>query len=790
MSNDAYLVASGVLGAVGLFAYYKYRQHSQESNISSASQAGISRLPDAVDKLSVLNSHTLIARLDLNKAIGRLQNRSGFERNIFETDYLPVIHTLAEWCQLLPASESHHHAQPGGLLVHILETAEFALQARQGYLLPAGAAPEELPARKHRWTYGVFVAALLHDIGKLVADLRIPIFDEKQRAIGYWQPLAGSMSDQNITYYQVAFDVDNKDYALHQKLPIILMQRLLPDTTLSWLAKDRELMQELTMYLSGDAEYQGILKKIITASDSESVKRNLLNGSRTRFSSAKTTPLIERLMQALRMMLDEGLLNLNRAGAHGWVYDNKMWFVSKRIADAVRDFIIERESKEGIPGKDKNDRLFDTWQEYGAIIETPDFKAIWSVNIVLDDGWNQNMTVLCFPLDKLYKHPDLYPAPVRGKITPIIEHTSTDAVIKPVTIQENTGAVQNTHAQVIAPDLAKHTDVNLPDIIEPDFIPESALQESSPTNTTNTDAVTNNTLESVAGNKPVNKDKPKKKKPEKAHLALPAINLKTLMQSTDNKSKIAPIKEPEPIPRITEPVDSDMDTDSMVEIVEPDDSVIQQKQEMAKVILELDTLLAEKRIASPNTTSTIEDDDDFLDDFDSVVNKKSLPEAATLKPVSPAGQKSFNPSNSRWNTQDKPISEAALRFMRWIQEGLAQGTMPYNRPDALIHFMDEGMMLVSPKIFREFAQQFGENGDGKPTEQKGVAVGTGIQRHVTNAGWHQQVGTDKRNIQKFRVVGHNGEGKQLISGVLILNPEHFVNPVPEKNPSIKAMSLD
>lgn len=125
-----------------------------------------------------------------------------------------------------------------------------------------------------------------------------------------------------------------------------------------------------------------------------------------------------------------------------------------------------------------------------------------------------------------------------------------------------------------------------------------------------------------------------------------------------------------------------------------------------------------------------------------------------------------------------------MRFMRWVQEGLSEGSMPYNRADAMIHFVDEGMMLVSPVIFRKFAELFGEEGDGTPSDRAGSKLGTGIQRQVTNAGWNLVSGEKKSNIQRYMVIGADGEGKKLISGVVILDPVRFVNPLPPNNPCI------
>ena len=47
----------------------------------------------------------------------------------------------AELVQQFPASESHHHAYPGGMLDHGLEIVAYALKLRQSHLLPIGASP-------------------------------------------------------------------------------------------------------------------------------------------------------------------------------------------------------------------------------------------------------------------------------------------------------------------------------------------------------------------------------------------------------------------------------------------------------------------------------------------------------------------------------------------------------------------------------------------------------------------------------------------------------------------------
>lgn len=526
------------------------------------------------------------------------------------------------------------------------------------------------------------------------------------------------MADQQATHYTLSFDVAVKNYDLHQKLPIVLMQRFVPMHVLSWLAQDAELMHELTDYLSGNTLYQGVFKELICKSDSESVKQNLMNGPRTRFTTARAVPLIERLMQALRLMLEEGRLKLNTAGAHGWVFEDKLWFTSKRIADEVRAFISERESGEGLPGKDKNDRLFDTWQEYGALIPTPDQKAVWHTRILLEDGWNQNMTVICFPLDKLYPPPARYPNPMHGRIE-VLDTATLTATESPIDLALPAN-IQHTEI------LALQQTVDLSESAATDYdVSEKQDDCDSPLSSDSGHAAEANATQAT----PTPPEAIKK-----TSTALPALNLKKLPQVIKPKDKEAPIGT------------------SQAEFLESDDSA-----------------LAEKR--------------------------QKGGESGLLKPVSPAHQRAFIPRNK----SKKPPSDLATQFMRWVQEGIAQGRLAYNRAEALIHFVEEGMMLTSPFIFKYFLLKKYPNTDSQEEKKERESLRTRpgqvdslapnvrqIQRDLGACGWAKQIGADKQTVLPFKIVGHDGTGKKDLYGVLISEPINFINPLPENNPSIVA----
>lgn len=80
--------------------------------------------------------------------------------------------------------------------------------------------------------------------------------------------------------------------------------------------------------------------------------------------------------------------------------------------------------------------------------------------------------------------------------------------------------------------------------------------------------------------------------------------------------------------------------------------------------------------------------------------------------------------------------------MEWLQQGLADGSLPYNEAGASVHFVDQGMALVSPRMFRDFAATAHEDPNA-------------VQQEVIGAGWHVKA-PGNSNILHFAVVKRDG----------------------------------
>jgi integrating conjugative element relaxase (TIGR03760 family) len=677
-------------------------------------------------QLPIRSFEQIVKDTDTQVLIDSIERRCALSQDVFESDCLPILRAFAEYVQFLPASESHHHAQPGGLWIHALEVVDAALAFRAGMELPKGRGTEDRKRFAHRWTVGVFLAALLHDLGKPMADMRVSLYGELVHDGHPWAALAGPMKAAGpVSHYTVEFaDAGEKDYLLHQKLPAILMQRFVPEAVLRWLSDDPDLIRELLQYLSGDSK-DGVLGDIVKRADSDSVRKNLLTGSRTRFASARTTPLIERLMSALRRILQEGsALPLNRAGAAGWVFDDSLWVVCGRMADEIRTYLAENESLSGIPTKEKNDRIFDCFQEYGGAITNPETQgAVWRVLVECDEWKSPGvLTVLRFPLSILFEA-GAYPRQMNGSLTIVESGTKGSKASAPASTEPAEASQQTP------PQISKNAKPSPPPEkrIEPTLAPSPAPSAIS-------------VAPSIKdGSALVKKDASQDAHPEPDSMPPP---WECIDQSVEPPKNVLPAASPEPSSLVTPPPPP----------VEPAGSTA---------------------------------DDEFLDceaaapqDISKLLGEVKRNDARTdlIAPVKP-----MDPPK-RGTLPRKDGSPAAKAFMRWVQLGVNNGELKYNETSALVHFAPEGCLLLSPEIFKRFVREHKEVQGGEVADlltQYGDRAYARLQNEFGKSPWTIRNGDE--NLHYYAFTKHAGGISPPSSFYLIGQPDLFWRPVPEPN---------
>lgn len=367
--------------------------------------------------------------------ITSLNELAGLSETNFDKFYQSSIHNFARLVQLLPASEVHHHASPGGILVHTLDVCVIALKKRRSYVLSTSNNAEDVSAEQDIWTYSIFLAALCHDLAKPVVDQTIDIYDTNHK-VHKWEPWANFLDEQG-QWYTCQF-VKNRKYKLHERASPLLIYKIIPSCGIEWLSSNQTIFMQWLATISGDHENALSIGEIISFADSKSVANNL--GAESNIVVASTTkvkPLHEKMLTALRFLLLEGELPLNRNGAAGWIKGDDCWLVSKRTIDAIRDQ-LSHEGHAGLPIK--NGRMYDILQEH-AILSPCGDKAIWKVAINGND-WSNELTVIKIPVSKIWiehtSRPDDFQGTVIASEKENIENKAIENTLRPDKIKEST----------------------------------------------------------------------------------------------------------------------------------------------------------------------------------------------------------------------------------------------------------------------------------------------------------------------------------------------------------------
>ena len=775
--------------------------------------------------LRVLPADELLRHLRAADALDATWRQSRLAAAVWERDLLTAIQRYAQFVQLMPASESHHHAHAGGLLAHTLEMVLASMTWRNGHFLPSGASIEQIDEERDVWTYVVFFAALLHDIAKPLTDLRIHWRAAQMVEALRWTPVAGNLvqltEGRRDPEYLVEFTPKSlRDYGAHSRLAVTLLGQIAPTTALSFLARTPQAMDALTQYLSGQ-DKTSLLARIVARADQASTQKSLLSGSRARFETATSLPLIELLMNALKAMLRSGTaLPLNRSGAAGWVYDGSVWFVAKRLADSVRAWVRQHAPDESIPGDNKNDRLFDTWQEYGCIQPNPKTgQAVWYVvvhgaspgsgtghdaavqgGVKEEEGaYTHALTMLCFPLGKLYDDAAQYPPSMLGHLE-VKEKRSTKDAADSETSQDDVARSTQEPAEEPA------TDATAGELLDLAAPPTS--EPVKPLSVKPKPVAGLKGLREPSFNKPkVGASAEEKRKSE----AAPSKPPKTAATTTATSSS-------KPTARHPHLASSEISIGGGIDGFNVEDDGWLDGEDDVRAAAKNSPEAKPRRVKAQRTEASVspprqnQPKPAAWPRPEPVAARSALPDLpahpGVERPSRRLVQPLFGPTGSHTandvsTVSSAPVpvvlmpslpelpqhaaarkeepSETALAFIQWLQQGLTSRQIKYNEAGAPVHFTDEGMALVSPLIFKLYASESGSQAEAEIQAMQ-------VQREVIKAGWHLMTsskGAGRLNILRYEVMGRGGTAVGKLSAVVLTDPDRWVLPVPPSNPVLK-----
>ncbi|GAB3392074.1 MobH family relaxase [Azotobacter armeniacus] len=273
------------------------------------------------------------------KLVDRIAGSIGLPKDEYQRYVEPILINFAELAHLLPASENHHHAGPGGLLRHSLEVANLTLDGCLTTAFDTAETPARRSTRRWRWNVAGVAAGLLHDAGKALTDLRATDFEGKLE----WSPEQETLHQwagrHKLDRYFLHWNAQRHEK--HIQASVALVSTLIPAEARAWIqGGGRDIYDALLDAIAGNAN-RAPLTELVRRSDSASVKRDLLKGPSNARGGDTGVPVIRLVSDAMLRLLSTGRWTVNVPGSRVWVATDGVYIAWHSAAEEIVSLLVK-----------------------------------------------------------------------------------------------------------------------------------------------------------------------------------------------------------------------------------------------------------------------------------------------------------------------------------------------------------------------------------------------------------------------------------------------------------------
>lgn len=335
----------------------------------------------------------------------------GEKNHVFQDHFFPLIRRYAAFVLDLPASEFHHHAKTGGLFTHSLEVVLASLKRFEQRLVQEVNTDGSLNTmatvqRKHRWQYGIAVAALLHDLGKVI-DIEVEAQDRR------WDPAQEGLEtflDRLQTDEYIVRWREGRRPGEHESWTLFFAPSLISSEEISFAGI--EIWTDVLDALTRQPQKTNRVAALIQGADQKSTKEGLeVSHPKSPVPQPSNRDKATAIMEAIRILHERGELAVNRRRSPMYIFEGKTACVVPAILENVRPFL----KGEGVPLPKDNIRIYDLLQDRG-LVETRNNQAVLAITLNPDGGKPYDLKVVLIKNEFLWNGspPALYTGQVEG----------------------------------------------------------------------------------------------------------------------------------------------------------------------------------------------------------------------------------------------------------------------------------------------------------------------------------------------------------------------------------------
>lgn len=296
--------------------------------------SGIPLLPEPlplVDIDTLLSPHG--ARID------RLIKGLGVRCPEIDHALMRTIRKISGWIHLLPASEAHHHAYPGGLLEHSLDVAIGSSQAAQARLGDLTLPGWERRRQEDAFTLAAALSGLCHDLGKPLSDLIISHPEHPS----VWNPYRESLIDWGMRHalseYAITWVKGRSDR--HRGFALVLLREIIDPELMDRIRNTgQDLEASLVNALTDGESGSDALSQCILDADADSARRSLKDPRRHMLGMGAFGSEVQ-IIHAVRQLLKTGVWKPNVPGHRLWIMEDAVHLAWPEAIEDIKTILAQ-----------------------------------------------------------------------------------------------------------------------------------------------------------------------------------------------------------------------------------------------------------------------------------------------------------------------------------------------------------------------------------------------------------------------------------------------------------------
>ena len=319
---------------------------------------------------------------DHHYQVTRIRDLLGMTDTEWSEIALPLLERFAQYCQMIPASQSEHHRLAGGLITHSLEAGLLAADSLHSRLFESNSRVSQDRVKKEPvWRFGVFVAALLHDAGKLVSDVTVVSLKSGKRWNPFDSDIKSWLDEIGETHYIFSYN-KSRGYKAHDNFSSQLSALIIPAKTKQYLiSKGDDVFHSVISTLNNDkVKASEIMFDAVKQADKESSMRDLNNYKPPTQKNTQNSKA-DQLVWGIVSMIEKGGWGINKSGGRVFVTERGAFLVW--YSNPINELLLQL-SQDGVKGFPKDEEILTQMLWKARAIRKIDEATKWPVTLEVE----------------------------------------------------------------------------------------------------------------------------------------------------------------------------------------------------------------------------------------------------------------------------------------------------------------------------------------------------------------------------------------------------------------------